>query len=473
MLQDLRIAWIITQREVRDQLRDWRIVFPVIALTVFFPSLMNFTARQAVSFVERYGAPVVAERLFPFLMMVVGFFPISISLVIALESFVGEKERLSIEPLLCTPLSDVQLYLGKLMASTAAPLFASYLGIAVYLIGLYWKVGWLPQPILLIQVLLLTTMQAILMVSGSVVVSSQTTSTRAATLLASFIIIPVALLIEGESMVMFWARYNVLWWAILALLIITGLLVRAGIAYFNREELLGRELDEINFRWVMSVFLSGLRGNARHLGDWLFHEVPHTVRTMRLPALVTLFALALGIAAGISQARVFPLPAELLQLDNLDSNFMDTLRTMGFFSTYGVAAVWLHNLRVIALASLLGFFSFGVMGLIVLIMPIALIAYLATNLTMNGISPIPFLLGLVAPHALLEIPAIFLGGMAILQAGAVVGAPAEGKSVGEAWLFALGRWAKVMFALVLPLFLGAAFIEVFVTPRIAMLLLGN
>ena len=86
---------------------------------------------------ERYGAPLVGERLIPFLLMIVGFFPISVSLVIALESFVGEKERHSIEPLLGSPLSDWQLYLGKLLAALMPPLLMAYLGIIVYLIGVY------------------------------------------------------------------------------------------------------------------------------------------------------------------------------------------------------------------------------------------------------------------------------------------------------------------------------------------------
>ncbi|MCZ7671251.1 MAG: hypothetical protein M5U34_31010 [Chloroflexi bacterium] len=36
--------------------------------------------------------------------------------IIALEVFVGEKERKSLEPLLATPLTDAQLYLGKMVA---------------------------------------------------------------------------------------------------------------------------------------------------------------------------------------------------------------------------------------------------------------------------------------------------------------------------------------------------------------------
>src|SRR5713101_4867567 len=155
-------ALIITRREMRDQLRDWRIIAPVIVLTLFFPLLMNFTAGQAVSFVERYGAPVIGQRLIPFLLMVVGFFPISVSLVIALESFVGEKERHSLEPLLSSPLTDTQLYVGKMFAAMVPPLFASYLGITVYLVGLSLTIGWHADLTLLIQILLLTTIQALL-----------------------------------------------------------------------------------------------------------------------------------------------------------------------------------------------------------------------------------------------------------------------------------------------------------------------
>ena len=153
MWTDFQKALVITRREIRDQFRDWRIIAPILILTVFFfPGLMNFTAQQAVDFVAKYGAPIIADRLIPFLLMVVGFFPISVSLVIALESFVGEKERRSIEPLLSSPLTDVQLYLGKLMAVIFPPLVASFLGIGVYLIGVYRQVGWVPDPTLLFQV---------------------------------------------------------------------------------------------------------------------------------------------------------------------------------------------------------------------------------------------------------------------------------------------------------------------------------
>jgi ABC-type transport system involved in multi-copper enzyme maturation permease subunit len=223
------MALIITRREVRDSLRDWRILAPIIILTLFFPVLMSVTARLAINWLASYGAPLIGTRMIPFLLLIVGFFPIS--LVIALETFVGERERRSLEPLLATPLSDGQLYLGKTLAATVVPLMASYLGITIYVIGLYATIRYFPPGPLLLQIFLLTTVEALVMVSGAVVVSSQTTSVRAANLLASFIIVPMALLVQVQAAVMFWARYDVLWWIVLALFVADLILIRMGVLW--------------------------------------------------------------------------------------------------------------------------------------------------------------------------------------------------------------------------------------------------
>ena len=60
MWDELKPVFILARREVQDQFRDWRIIFPIVGLTVFFPFLMNFTARQAVEFVSQYGANLLA-----------------------------------------------------------------------------------------------------------------------------------------------------------------------------------------------------------------------------------------------------------------------------------------------------------------------------------------------------------------------------------------------------------------------------
>ncbi len=124
---DVRMALYITRREVRDSLRDWRIIFPILILTLVFPALAIAVARMVLGFTERYGASLIGDQLVPFMLLIVGFFPMSFSLVIALETFVGEKERKSLEPLLATPITNTQLYVGKMLAAIIPPLATSYL----------------------------------------------------------------------------------------------------------------------------------------------------------------------------------------------------------------------------------------------------------------------------------------------------------------------------------------------------------
>ena len=476
MWNDFRKAMIVTRREVRDQFRDWRIIAPIIILTVFFPGLMNFTAQQAVDFVAKYGAPIIADRLIPFLLMVVGFFPISVSLVIALESFVGEKERRSIEPLLSSPLTDVQLYLGKLMAVIFPPLIGSFLGISVYLIGVYRQVGWAPDITLLIQVIALAVVQSLVMVSGAVVISSQTTSVRASNLLASFIIIPMALLLVGESMIMFWAKYEVLWWAIFGQAIIAWLLIRTGIAHFNREELLGRELDTINLKWAWQVFRDAFWKEKTTPWKWWRVNVWGIVKEMKWALLLVLIISVGAVFVGITQAEVFSIPAGLLDFGNLEEGLVTGIEEFGpirFFSVQGLGTIFLHNLRAIALNSLLGVFSFGVLGIITLALPFSIIGYFSAIVGQTGLSPLLFLAGFVLPHGIFEIPAIILTGALIIRLGLTLVTPNKDHTIGEAWIRTLADWTRLILFLVIPLLVVASFVEVFITPRIALALFSG
>jgi uncharacterized membrane protein SpoIIM required for sporulation len=466
-------AWIVARREIRDHFRDWRILAPILLLTVFFPALMNFTARSAVDFVTRYGAPIIAERLIPFLLMVVGFFPISISLVIALESFAGERERLSLEPLLATPLSDAQLYLGKMLASLVPPLAAAYLGISVYLAGLWLSLRWSPPPILLAQILLLTTVQAVVMVTGAVVVSSQTTSVRAANLLASFIIIPVSQLIIGESLVMFWGRYQVLWWILAGLAVLAAVLTRMGLALFNREQLLGREIDVLSLRWVLSRFWSSFRGPARTPVAWYADVFRRTLPRLRASILLICGFLIAGFLLGQAKASEFPLPREAFETGRM-AEALETIAPELSLSG-GQAWGWVlgNNLRALLLASVLGAFTFGVLAVILLMAPVGLVGYFMGNAVLAGQNGMLLLTALVLPHGVLEVPAAVLAGAAIIQLGLAGVSMPPGGSLGESLLDALANWTRVGIGLVVPLLILAAAVEVFVTPRVAVMLLSG
>ena len=301
---------MITRREVRDQFRDWRIIFPNSWVDSIFPLLDEFYCQRP----HWILFPIMAHRSLligwcHFYSWWLDFFPISVSLVIALESFVGEKERGSIEPLLNTPLKDWQIYLGKLLSSTVPPLMSSYIGMAVYLVGLSISKVTLPDISIILQLVALTTVQAVVMVAGAVIVSTQTTSVRAANLLASFIVIPSALLIQGESVVIFWGDYTTLWWAVLGMTLFGILLVRVGLAHFRREELLGREIDVLNIKWGWKVFYSRFQANSINLREWYLFVFKSIVEH-RIPILIVTILFLSGLVIGYQQSFKFIIPLD-------------------------------------------------------------------------------------------------------------------------------------------------------------------
>jgi uncharacterized membrane protein SpoIIM required for sporulation len=468
--EDFRLTFIVVRREVRDSFRDWRIIIPIILLTLIFPVLATITAQRMLAFTAQYGGELISERLMPFLLLVVGFFPMSFSLVIALETFVGEKERKSLEPLLSTPLTNVQLYLGKVTAALIPPLTASALGITVYMVGIGLTIGWVIELELMIQILLLTAVQGLVMVAAAVVVSSQATSVRAANLLASFIIVPMALLLQAEAVIMFWGTYAaILWMIIVGLLVTTILLVRMGVHLFNREELLGRDIDHIRLGWMGRLAwnrftMRGSDGRYPTLRGWyrhLFAFLPE----LKLPAAVLLGVFAAALIGGVAGTYIFPFPQPLL--DELSyEQIVANAEQLQLIAGGLPLTIFLHNLRVLALAAILGLFTFGVMGIVVFMLPWGVLSYLTAQFALAGGDPFRFLMGTVIPHAAFELPALFLAAAVALRWHAVIIAPPRERLISESWLLAAADFGRVFVGLVIPLLLAGALVEGLVTPRV-------
>ncbi|PKO10820.1 MAG: hypothetical protein CVU40_04000 [Chloroflexi bacterium HGW-Chloroflexi-2] len=471
MSNQLKLALVITKREVRDQFRDWRIIFPILGLTIFFPFLMNFTTAQVLQFVNRYGATIVGERLVPFSMMIVGFFPISVSLVIALESFVGEKERGSIEPLFNTPLLDWQIYIGKLISSIVPPLFASFVGMLVYSVGLIINNVPLPDLHLIIQIIAITIIQAVVMVAGAVVVSTQATSVRAANLLASFIIIPMALLIQGESIVMFWGNYVTLWWVVFGLSILAILLLRIGLAHFSREELLGRDIDVLNFRWGWKVFRMNFFGKATTLKNWYQFEVFPYIKEIRYSILILSLLVVVAFFVGRSQITRFEFPVEQLGVENMQEQLTQLSQNWSFGNFSPVITIFWQNIRVLLLAFILGVITLGIFGVLPLFASIGIVGYIMGLLGNAGLSLSTYFLGFILPHGIIEIPAAVIATAAIFQIGVIFATPDNQQTIGEVWLKSIANWTKVMLGLVIPMMFIAAMIEVWLTPELALWLI--
>ncbi len=480
-------ALIITRREVRDSFRDWRIIAPIVILTFLFPFLAQFVAGRFAAFVEGYGAAVIGTRTVPFLLMIVGFFPISISLVIALETFVGEKERRSLEPLLSTPLTNTELYIGKTLSAMIPPLVSSYGGMAVYLgFLILGDLEWRPNVMLIVQIVLLTTVQALVMVTGAVVVSSQTTSTRAANLLASFIIIPMTLLIQGESAVMFLAPdadapngIGALWALIAGMMIVVILLLRVGNSMFNREELLGRTLDKLDIKGTLAKIWRNVRAvdaqgtPARSLIDWYRRGVRLSLRRLGLavPVTIAVFVVAFvgGYLIGLLPEWQLHLP-QGLPLQGIAGEINGY--TGYFFGSNPVLAIAWQNGRILLGALLVAMFTFGAGALILTPAVYIILGYVLSQIVLAGYSP-AFMIPAIFTHGIIEIPVIVLATAAALHLGAVITRPPRGATVGQAWSQALGDAIKLGLGLIVPGLLLAALLEAYVTPLAIRLALGG
>jgi len=476
MNSKLRPVWLISKRELRDQLRDWRILSPLLILTIGFPFLMNIVAYEAVGFANQYGGNLIVDRLVPFSVLIIGFFPLTVSLLGALESFVGEKERGTIEPLLSTPLSDWQLYLGKLVVGIVTPLVSSLLAISIYLVVVSRQAVEMPDVSVFVQLFLLTMAHAVLMVSAAIVFSIQSTSVKAANLMASFIVIPVALLMQGESALLFWGNNQVLCLAVAAVLIVAGLLVRLGLAHFQREYLLGREIDVLNLRWMGRTFWGYFKGESHSFFGWYWHSVGGTLRKLWKPVVMLVVLATVGIWGTYSWAnsnlQVYLNSIEPDQMADLQERLIRVGDLSEFSGEFTALSLFLHNLQATLLIGFFGLFSFGVLGVILYLLNISVVGGLLGLFELMGYAPLPLVAAGILPHGLFEIPALLLSCAAVVHIGLVLVTPQAGRTIGEILIEAIADWARVVLGLVIPLLAVAALVEVYITPQLLGIVMG-
>lgn len=469
MRHNLSAIWMVARREFTDQFRDWRIVVPMFILVTLFPFIADDTTRQAVNFMNRFGGSLILDNLIPFVVLVIGFFPLSFTLVVALESFVGEKERGTIEPLLSSPLEDSHMYLGKLLVGITTPLVFSFASICIYLVLVSRRNVEFPTAYMLTLIFLLTFAHAVLMVSSAIVISVQATTIRSANLLASFVVVPVAFLLQGETILIFWGNEDVLWYAIIGVTLLASLLVRLGLSHFRREYLLGREIDTLNIKLIGRTFRSHFKGQATSILEWYRTEIPATLRQLRQPIMIVF---GLAVVAGIASymwvvtnvpAYIALTPERVLEFRTfIGDNLSPSLDSLG--QRLPAPILFYHNARTTVVFLLLGLVSFSTLGLTLFIGNIALVGGVLGAAHLVGYSPFLAFVAGILPHGIFELSAIMLATAAMLRVGAQLVTPQPDKSLGEILLLSLADWLRIFVGLVLPLLAIAALVEIYITP---------
>ncbi|NJK80130.1 MAG: ABC transporter permease [Chloroflexaceae bacterium] len=484
-LSPLRAVLTVVRREVTETMTDWRVLLPVLVLSLVLPLALTAGVPFAIDFV---GSERLIAQLVPFGLLLVGFIPATFSLITALESFVGERERGSLEALLAMPITNAGLYVSKLVSSVTTPLLTSLsamLVVALAMRTLYPDLYNAEMTMLrFFQLLLLIALMALVMVSAAVIISSHTSSIRAANLLASFVLVPVAITLQIQVLFFIAGRWDLVTLTMLVLCVVLIALIRTGLATFNREEILSREHDRLNLPQVVATFVLFFReyqpagvlpdryeGLPFSAGRFYRRELPALLRELRLPLLLAFGAVVIGAVAGWSafdQANFLPLHEEVLQRVGRNVEPSPVLALV----------VFANNLRVSVLSNLLSLISFGLFAFLVPAVAFAQIAFVTRILLFYGAGwftgdvtdPAMFLLAYVLPHGIIELPTFLFSTALGLRIGASVFSTPDGFSVGQNMLWAVANYLKAWLLVLVPLVLIAALVEGFITPLVVMAL---
>jgi ABC-type transport system involved in multi-copper enzyme maturation permease subunit len=463
-----RAAWIVARREMVDVVSDWRIVGPALLLVVVFPLLVVVMSAQGAPFLAHRFPGFSVGALVPFGLMIVGFFPVSFSLMMALETFAGEKERNSLEALFSSPLSDRALYAGKTLAALLPPVLASYLSMAIYFGGVVVVLHYRPDFGMLAAVAVLDLAQALVMVAAALIISSHTTSVRAANLLASFIILPMSLVLQFNNLFVIWGAVSYLWLVALGLGVFALLLLRMGLRLFNREDILTREVDEIKGGQWWAAYRRALalpprwallartpdpppvpdRLRRPTLRRLYVHDIPALLR-LRAPELglvvltvVVAFSIGWNLAGHISLPALFnaagqPPPPEVGQATLVSG---------------GRAASALAEIPLVLIAStllagvliVLALISFGTLALLFMMLIAGLFGFLLGSLAGVGLPPAAILLGLALPQIALPALAFILLTAFAVRFGLALLAPPRGFGLGDSLILAAAEYTKIL-----------------------------
>lgn len=172
--------------------------------------------------------------------------PMIIPVTISAYSIVGEKTTRSLEPLLATPITTVELLAGKSLAAAIPAVLATYVAYGIFIVGTYIItrsfvfVGALASTPWLILIFLGGPLMAGIAINFSLIVSSRVNDPRAAEQLSAVVIVPVLALFFTQLTGVFVLDTFKTILGVIILILVYIILVYAAAQLFQRETILTR-----------------------------------------------------------------------------------------------------------------------------------------------------------------------------------------------------------------------------------------
>jgi ABC-2 type transport system permease protein len=172
--------------------------------------------------------------------------PLTIPVTIAAYSIVGEKTTRTLEPVLATPVTTLELLGGKALAAALPAIGATWFSFGVFIAGTYILVGSgsllarLLEPMWLLAIFGVGPLLAAAAVSVAVMVSSRANDPRVAEQLSMLVILPLLALFFGQIAGMILVNFSMVVWMALSMLVIDAALIAFATQLFQREAILTR-----------------------------------------------------------------------------------------------------------------------------------------------------------------------------------------------------------------------------------------
>jgi ABC-2 type transport system permease protein len=187
----------------------------------------------------------IQAYVFQYFLVMLVLAPITSAMSVAASSVIGEKQARTLEPLLVTPITTLELLGGKLLGALLPALFVAVISLALYLVvvaavaanGVF---SVLLGPRTLGVVLLLGPLASMVALQLAICVSSRVNDARTAQQLGIFVILPIPALLLGQIFGGIELTGPLILWIALGLFIVNIGLMWVAIRLFDRETILTR-----------------------------------------------------------------------------------------------------------------------------------------------------------------------------------------------------------------------------------------
>lgn len=255
--------WTIILKEWAEVFKNRLVLFSVAFLPLLFIALPVITMATTGSFAdmpegelsgsgftgldqfcegvsEAACGQIYILNLYTLMFMIL---PVAIPVTIAAYSIVGEKTTRSLEPLLATPITTVELLAGKALAAIIPAVVATWISYLLYIVAMWFLVSgealrYLFDPLWLIAIFVVGPLLTLLSVSVATLISARVSDPRVAEQLSMLVILPLIAGIIGQSMGLLLIDRELVLLVALVVAVLDAIFVYVGVQAFQRETIL-------------------------------------------------------------------------------------------------------------------------------------------------------------------------------------------------------------------------------------------